>query len=129
MKVIIAGSRYKDKTNKIPFDDFKLVIDAVKRSGFEITEVVSGRAIGADQLGEQYATLSDIPIKEMPANWSLNGKSAGVIRNIEMAKYADAAIIIWDGKSTGSRHMINEMIRKNKPYFVALTESKDEPVE
>lgn len=128
MKVIIAGTRYKDKVNKIPFDDFKLVIEAVERSGFEITEVVCGMAIGVDKLGEQWAIANNIAVKEMPANWNAHGKAAGPIRNRQMAEYADAAVIIWDGVSNGSRNMINEMIRKKKPYFVALTESKDVPV-
>lgn len=129
MKVVIAGTRYKDKQNKIPFDDFKLVVEAVERSGFEITEVVCGMAIGVDKLGEQYAIMKGIAVKEMPANWTAHGKSAGPIRNRQMAEYADAAVIVWDGVSDGSRNMINEMIRKKKPYYVALTESKDVPVE
>lgn len=128
VKVIIAGTRYKDKENKIPFDDFKLVIDSVERSGFEITEVVCGMAIGVDKLGEQWAIANNITVKEMPANWNAYGKAAGPIRNRQMAEYADAAVIIWDGVSNGSRNMINEMIRKKKPYYVALTESKDVPV-
>jgi len=80
-------------------------------------------------LGERWARTNGIKIKEMPANWNAHGKAAGPIRNREMATYADAAIIIWDGTSNGSRNMINEMIRKNKPYYIAMTESKDEPVE
>jgi len=129
MKVIIAGTRYKDYENKIPFDDYDLVVQSVSRSGFEIDEVVCGMAIGVDKLGERWARTNGIKIKEMPANWNAHGKAAGPIRNREMATYADAAIIIWDGTSNGSRNMINEMIRKNKPYYIAMTESKDEPVE
>ncbi len=129
MKVIIAGTRYKDKANKIPFDDFKLVVEAVERSGFEITEVVCGKAIGVDLLGEQYATMKGIAVKEMPANWYAYGKPAGMIRNREMAEYADAAVIVWDGVSPGSRNMVNEMIRRKKPYHLVLTESKDVPPE
>ena len=128
VKVIIAGTRYKDKANKIPFDDFKLIVEAVDRSGFEITEVVCGMAIGVDKLGEQWAIANNIPVKEMPANWNAHGKAAGPIRNRQMAEYADAAVIIWDGVSDGSRNMVNEMIRKKKPYYLALTESKDVPV-
>ena len=128
MKVIVAGTRYKDKANKIPFDDYRLVVEAIDRSGFEITEVVCGMAIGVDKLGEQWAIANNISVKEMPANWNAHGKAAGPIRNRQMAEYADAAVIVWDGVSNGSRNMINEMIRKKKPYFVALTESKDVPV-
>lgn len=121
MKVIIAGTRYKDKENKIPFDDYSLVVEAIERSGFTITEVVSGTAIGADRLGEQWARANNIPIKEMPADWIRYGNSAGPMRNRAMAEYADAAIIAWDGKSPGSRNMVENMIRRKKPYYVALT--------
>lgn len=120
MKVIIAGSRN--------IDDYLLVTQAMQRCGYDVTEVVCGMATGIDRLGEQWAVANNIPVKEMPANWTIHGKAAGPIRNKEMAKYADAAVIIWDGKSPGSRNMINEMIRANKPYFVQMTESEDEPV-
>ena len=122
MKVIVAGTRYKDKANKIPFDDYRLVVEAIDRSGFEITEVVCGMAIGVDKLGEQYATMKGIDVKEMPANWAVHGpKAAGPIRNRQMAEYADAAIIVWDGQSRGTRNMIENMIRRKKPYYIAMT--------
>ena len=121
MKVIIAGTRYKDKDAKIAFDDYNLVVEAVARSGFNITEVVSGTAIGADRLGEKWAIANGIPIKEIPADWNRYGNAAGPMRNKAMAEYADAAIVVWDGKSPGSRNMVENMIRKKKPYYVALT--------
>lgn len=113
MKVIIAGSRN--------IKDYKLVVDAIRASGYSITEVVSGCATGVDTLGEQWARANDIPIKEMPADWARHGNSAGPQRNRAMAEYADAAIVVWDGYSRGSRNMIENMIRRKKPYFVALT--------
>jgi hypothetical protein len=113
MKVIIAGSRN--------VSDYSLVVQAVERCGYNITEVVSGCAVGIDRLGEQWARANNIPIKEMPADWNRNGKAAGPIRNRDMAEYADAAIVVWDGKSPGSRNMVENMIRRKKPYYVALT--------
>ena len=121
MKVIIAGSRQ--------VEDYKLVAEAMKRCNFDVTEVISGCATGVDRMGETWARANNLPVKEMPANWYQHGKAAGPIRNREMAEYADAAVIIWDGKSRGTRNMINEMIRKNKPYYIVMTESEDEPVE
>ena len=41
-----------------------------------ITEIVSGKAKGADSLGEKYASLNNIPVKEFPANWNLHGKKS-----------------------------------------------------
>ena len=113
MKVIIAGSRN--------IHDYKLVVDTIQSSGYEITEVVSGTAVGPDQLGEQWARANNIPIKEMPAEWHRYGNSAGPYRNRAMADYADAAIIIWDGQSKGTRNMIENMIRRKKPYHIGMT--------
>lgn len=113
MKVIIAGSR--------DIKDYALVANAITKSGYDITEVVSGCATGVDTLGEQWARANNIPIKEMPADWMRHGNSAGPQRNRAMAEYADAAIIIWDGESRGTRNMVENMIRRKKPYFLQLT--------
>jgi hypothetical protein len=100
MKVIIAGSR--------DFDDYELLrkyCDFYLQNQTEI-EIVSGTAKGADQLGERYAKEKGYPVKQFPADWS-KGKSAGYIRNEEMAKYGDALIAFWNGMSKGTEHMIN----------------------
>lgn len=108
MKVIIAGSRN--------ITDYNMIEQIINKSKFNITEVVCGCAIGVDRVGQQWAKNNSIKIEEMPANWNRHGRAAGPIRNSEMAKYADAAIIIWDGKSPGSKNMIDQMKRLNKPY-------------
>lgn len=113
MKVIIAGSRNVTQ--------YSLVVEAIKRSGYKITEVVSGCAVGVDRLGEQWAMANNIPIKEMPADWKHDGKAAGPIRNKQMAEYADAAIVIWDGQSRGTRNMIENMVRRKKLYHISIT--------
>lgn len=100
MKVIIAGGRDVK-------DAFNLVSLATSHCGFEITEVVSGGAKGVDEAGERWAILNDLPVKRFPADWAKNGKSAGPIRNRQMADYADALVAVWDGKSPGTENMIN----------------------
>jgi len=98
MKVIIAGSR--------TITDYEFVLEAIEESGFKITEVVSGCANGVDKLGERYALENNIPIKLFPAQWIKYGRGAGIIRNKEMAEYADALIACWDGTSAGTRNMM-----------------------
>lgn len=110
MKVVIAGSR--------GITDYEQVLLAITNSDFHITEVVSGRARGVDTLGECYAEEYALTCSYFPANWNKHGKRAGHIRNAEIARYADAAVIVWDGESTGSANMIENMKRLNKPYYV-----------
>lgn len=100
-KVIIAGSR--NFTNYYMLKEF--CNNALKNIQ-EPIEIVSGGAKGADMLGEQYAREVGYPVKLFPAKWNALGKTAGYIRNQEMANYADALIAFWDGKSKGTHHMI-----------------------
>lgn len=104
MKTIIAGSRSL-QTYKDPYKVW-LVADAVEKSGWRdrITEIVSGGARGIDLAGEVYAESVGIPVKRFIPDWSI-GKYAGIKRNGEMALYADALILIWDGSSRGSANM------------------------
>ena len=100
MKIIIAGSR--------DFNDYEKlceVCDYMLSKQSEI-EIVSGAARGADLLGEKYAKEKGYSIKQFKPDWSI-GKSAGFLRNKEMAEYADALIAFWDNKSKGTKHMIN----------------------
>ena len=100
MKIIIAGSRN--------FNDYNLLKTSCDNllTQFTNIEIVSGTARGADKLGERYAREKGYSIKEFPANWNL-GKSAGYIRNDEMAQYSDMLIAFWDGTSKGTKHMID----------------------
>ena len=112
MKTIIAGSR--------EILDPLFVDLAVKISGYNITEVVSGTARGPDKSGEWWAQNHNIPITRMPADWDNKGRAAGHIRNADMGNYADQAIILWDGKSRGTKGMIDIMKKLNKPHFVFM---------
>ena len=93
MNIIIAGSRN--------FNDYNLLKSSCDNllTQFTNIEIVSGTARGADKLGERYAREKGYDIKQFPANWDKFGKSAGYIRNDEMAQYADMLIAFWDGAS------------------------------
>lgn len=101
MRVIIAGSRCINN----PLMQIEI---AVRHAQFPISYVVSGTARGVDRAGELYAQRNMIPVIRYPAAWEIHGASAGYIRNRKMAENADALIAIWDGKSNGTRHMIEE---------------------
>jgi hypothetical protein len=112
MKTIIAGSRSITK--------LFVVSEAIKSSGWaeQITEVVSGNARGADMLGEMWAMRNSKPIKRFRADWDRYGKKkAGKKRNKEMAEYGDALILVWTGKSSGSKDMLQQMQELGKPTY------------
>lgn len=108
MKVIIAGTRdFKD------YGLLKIVVNQYHKI-YGITEVVSGTAKGADELGERWAKENNIPIKKFPAEWKKHGRAAGPIRNEQMAEYADYLIAFWDGTSKGTKNMIDNMEKRHK---------------
>lgn len=93
---------------------------AIEEIRFSITSVVCGMAPGADCVGWAWAHVNNIPIDERPANWKRYGKSAGPIRNYEMAERADALILLWDGISPGSRNMLNVANFRNLQTLVMM---------
>ncbi len=50
------------------------------------TEVIHGDASGADKMGGLWAENLGIPVRKFPAQWKRYGKSAGYVRNYEMAE-------------------------------------------
>ena len=112
MKIIIAGSR--TITDKVRVYDIitaglHTLLDSQQINDFTI---ISGGARGVDKLGEMYAIErskypgSYVKLEVFPADWNQYGKRAGYLRNKQMAEYADALILIWDGKSRGSQMML-----------------------
>lgn len=110
VKLIVAGSR--------GFADYRSLCDAIDDLDLYIDLIISGTAKGADQMGERYAREHGIPVIRMPADWATHGKSAGYKRNEEMAKAATHCIVFWDGKSRGTKHMINLAKKYNLEFTV-----------
>ena len=115
-KVIIAGGRDFNASDADMYRIDKMLSKYAAPHGdvpmFIGLEMVTGCARGADQIPYMYHTWHGVPIKEFPADWDLHRKSAGHIRNAQMADYADALIAFWDGKSKGTKGMIDVATKK-----------------
>ena len=114
-RVIIAGGR--------EFQNYGLVLDRIEyylqnKLKSDTVIIVSGHATGADSLGERYANEHGLKCELYPADWNAHGKAAGPIRNAQMADNADALIAFWDGKSRGTKNMIETA--RNKGLRVAV---------
>lgn len=96
MRLIIAGGRAYKGTNA----DWT-VLERL-HALYHFSEVFTGQCTGADQFGALWAEAHEIPVRPFPADWDTHGKSAGPIRNREMAKAANACICFPGGKGTDS---------------------------
>lgn len=110
-KVAIIGSRSLTDIN---------LDSIVNESGFNISEVFSGGAKGVDTLAEYWATKKGISLHVLKADWNKYGRSAGMIRNKEVARLVDAVIAIWDGSSKGTKQMIEYSRGIGLPVFVKI---------
>ena len=108
-KLVIAGGR--DFVGTI--EDAELIADLCDT--YEITEIVSGCAKGADRFGEECAKILGLPVKLFPADWNKYGKSAGYRRNEQMAIYTDFVHTFPGG--SGTQHMRDIAIKYNKPLI------------
>jgi hypothetical protein len=104
--LLIAGSRDITKAQAFP----RIERAYWKLPGVAPRALISGGARGVDTWGEQWwkdvLGDEDSIIRVVP-DWDGLGKRAGYVRNAEMAQLADQAIIIWDGESKGTKHMID----------------------
>lgn len=115
-KVIIAGGR--DFNN---YDYLVTSMESVMASGLLKSNrltIVSGRAQGADLLGERFAEDFGFFTELYPAKWKDLGRQAGFRRNEKMLEVADALVAFWDGCSHGTGHMIEIARRKGIPVWV-----------
>jgi YspA, cpYpsA-related SLOG family len=113
-RIIVCGSR--------SWGDRKLIentlYDLAVEYGCDIT-IVHGDAKGADRICEQEAQKAGLLIEKHPAEWGSLGKRAGLIRNEMMAGLgADLCVGFWDGRSTGTAHMMDAARAKGIPVRV-----------
>lgn len=119
MKVILAGSR-----NII--DEFTVMCCADSIYFEKIDEVIGGGARGVDSFAPLLAERRQAKYVEFKADWGRLGKKAGYLRNLQMGAYADALIAVWDGKSRGTRHMIDIMLDLSKPVHVFIVKQNED---
>lgn len=124
LRIIIAGGRdfdnYKILRSKslAAITDINKQVNQTDKIKREFVTIISGAARGADSLGEQFAKEFELTLKQMPAQWEEHGRKAGYLRNAQMADFAcedkdsqGVLIAFWDGKSRGTRHMIDIAIK------------------
>lgn len=117
MKLAIIGSR-----NFTDFDKLKSIFKELfgENSEFfqDITIVSGGCPKGADALAVRLCALYDLPYEEYPADWDTYGKSAGPRRNTTIVQNSDMVIACWDGRSNGTRDVINKTNKFKKPCLI-----------
>ena len=112
-RIMIAGSR--------DFNDYEFLKTAVVKAiakrddvvkQFDSIVIVSGKARGADSLGEKFAEEFGLEVEEYKAYNCL----AGFNRNLEMVKASDLVIMFSVNDSPGTAHDLKLCLEYNKDY-------------
>lgn len=104
------------------FCDLKLVAtitETLCRDYPDIT-VVSGGAVGPDDVSEKVAKRMNRKTLIFKPNWAQYGKRAGFLRNEQIIAASDFVVAFWDGKSKGTEHSINLAIKMGKPINIYI---------
>ena len=95
MKVAVIGSRGLT------------VNDLGKYLPEDTTEIVSGGAKGIDTCARKYALTHNIKLTEFLPEYEKFGRIAPLKRNLQIIEYADIVLAFWDGKSRGTKYVID----------------------
>lgn len=109
MKFLIVGSR--------DIEDF----DLEQYIPSETELIISGGARGIDTVAEKYADKHGISKLILRPKYHVYGKAAPLKRNQTMVELADVVLVIWDGKSKGTKYTAEYAKQKNKPVTVVLS--------
>ena len=109
MKLLVVGSR------SITSFDLSTHIPA------DVDTIISGGASGIDNLAEKYADSHKLSKYIMRPRYDLYGRYAPLKRNELMVDIADAVLIIWDGRSKGTRHTLKYAEKSKKQVRLILS--------
>jgi predicted Rossmann fold nucleotide-binding protein DprA/Smf involved in DNA uptake len=84
--------------------------------------IISGGASGIDSIAEEYADKHRISKLILYPKYAVYGKAAPLKRNEIMVDIADEVLIIWDGKSRGTKYTADYAAKKNKKVRLIIAE-------
>lgn len=86
----------------------------------DTTEIISGGARGVDTCAREYALAHRIPLTEIRPDYARYGRAAPLKRNLLIVEAADTVLAFWDGRSRGTRFVIDACEKAGKPVRVVL---------
>ena len=93
-------------------------IDISSYLSFTPDTIVSGGAMGVDTYAREYAKMKGLKLIEFFPNYEKYGKCAPLERNKLIVDACDGVLAFWDGKSKGTKYVIDYAKEKGKPITI-----------
>ena len=106
MKIGIVGSRSLECNN------IEIYIPK------ECSEIISGGAKGIDSCVANYAKAKNIKLTEILPEYKKYGRAAPLVRNKIIVESSDRLVVFWDGKSKGTKFVIDYAAKIKKTCIV-----------
>lgn len=122
MKVIVSGIKFASKVAGDYFNDYQMLQEVIKASGFSPREIIIDCEQGVGRLAARYAEENKLKLhrllvrKRFYRTW----QTAYSKCIVEMCNFADALIAVWDGVSVGVKELINYARERGLLIYVHL---------
>lgn len=110
MKIAIVGSR--------TFNNYEFMKEKMDELVTFGDSIISGGAVGADMLAQDYARYRGMSITIYYPNWDVEGRGAGFKRNAQIATNCDMLVAFWVNESKGTKHTIDTARRYGKKVII-----------
>ncbi len=83
-----------------------------------VTEIISGGAKGVDTSAREYALSHGIKLTEFLPEYNKYRRAAPLKRNLTIIQNADLVLAFWDGKSRGTKFVIDQCCKLDIPLVI-----------
>lgn len=104
MTVLVCGGRNLDKSLE-EIERLHGVLSSI-HTKYNIIKIIHGGATGADSAAGDWAINNQIRYEVFPAQWNKYNRSAGVIRNRQMAIEGNLDLVLAFPGGHGTAHMV-----------------------
>lgn len=87
--------------------------------------ILHGGAMGTDAIADSWAKANNLETVIYKPNYKVYGKRAPLVRDEEMAEFADVVIAFWNGVSKGTLYTVNYAKKIGRKVIVHLIQEYD----
>lgn len=114
MRVLVCGGRN--------FNDALTLgswLGGVHKNNGPITLLIEGGANGADYMARKFAEWQGIPVKTFAADWAVEGRGAGPIRNKRMLDEGKPDLVVAFDGGVGTANMVTQARKAGVKVLIA----------